>query len=106
MQVEHTIAALGNGFDNVDPGAGRVPNIRTKTDARVHVADMRQDVLGPGEVLVFGTMIVHGYLNVVLLHEALDARERLRGGAHDHERHAAVARVFEVEADMVVVFSK
>ena len=72
-----------------DPGAGRVPNIHTKTDARVHLADMRQDVLRAGEVLVFGTMIVNGYLDVVLLHEALDARERLRGGAHDHERHAA-----------------
>src|ERR1039457_1101102 len=101
VHVEQAAARLGNGPDHIGARARRVPHVHAQAAARVHVPHRLQHGLRRRILLVFGTVIVDGNADVVLLDEALDgAKVAVRGGADDHG-HAAHPGIFEVAADIV-----
>lgn len=104
VHVEEAGAGELEGFEDVLAGAGFVADVAAYADAGVHIFHHGEGIAAGGEVFVFGAVVVDGDFDVVLFDEFFEHGESFVGGGGDDEGHAGAFGVFEVGADVVIVF--
>src|SRR6266576_1094883 len=96
VHVEQPWARVRDRPYDVGAGADGVPDVDAQSHPAIQIAHVLQGVVRGREVLVLGPVVVERDADVVLLGEALNAREQRRGGVRRDERHAGGPRVREV----------
>src|SRR5258705_5336282 len=103
MHVEQARSGLADGFDDIGARASSMPGIDADPATRVHIFYNAERALRSRKMLVFRPVVVNRDLDVVLLHEALDARHGLGCGSDGDHGHGAGLGVLEVAANISVV---
>ena len=83
MNVIDPVAAVENGFSGVFPGARAVADVHTQPDALIKAFRGVVGFVGSREVLVLGAVVVERKLNVKLLDQLVEDRDRVEGGSAD-----------------------
>ena len=103
MHVEQAGTGFFDRFDNIGAGARGVPNIHTKSNARVHTLDRFQNTLRRREIFILRSVVVYGNLDVVLLHVLFQFGQSLRSGRTDNQREAGAFGIFEFALDIGLI---